>query len=270
MLVRLTVILTLFAASCGPSGAESAKPDAGPQAPASGTVEYALADFVKPRVEEGAVHDPYLAPILYLEAPHEAPLGAASAGSGGSPAVDASRAVVYVADETVRFDGADRRVLTHVWFRALEPVRAQGLRVVLDRDGLPAIAEVLRGASGSRTVWVARALEDRALEELGEPLPGRELAIEAEGVRAAGVELAGTFVRPTTALGPFVYVPRESGDVVHLHCRCTPSSVKAFRETVEYELVPLELLDGTWPTGDDPGFTPVESVEEWLRLPAAF
>jgi hypothetical protein len=268
-------LLLLLPASLLGTGCGSDSPPNGPSSPVETLRErratrFALADFVKPRVDGTSEVDPYLAPVLYLEAPQDAPIGTALVDGSGRLAVDSNRPVVYCAEERIELAGRERSRLTFVWFRDLPAPRAQGVRLVLDRDGLPAIVEVLADGSGLRPVYVTTALEAAAAEEQGPALPGRTFAIEGQPDRAGPLTVVGTVDTPSAPLGPFVYQARDGNDVIALHCRCSPSQVDAFRETVEYELVPLALLAGIWPSLESGGFVPTEQLERGLRLPSGF
>lgn len=228
---------------------------------------FAVADFLKPRMDGPAELDPYLAPLIYLEAPHAAPLGSAFVDGEGRLNVDASRPAVYWADRIVRLAERERRQLTFVWFRDVHPPRAQGVRLTFDGDGFPVITEVLADDSGRRILYVTHGLEARAAEAFGDPLPGRSFAIE--GAEDGGV-LAGSVGSAPRPLGPYVYQARDANDVTTIHCRCSPTQAGEIREMIEYELVPLEALDGVWPAEGDPGFAPPDSPARVLRLPPGF
>jgi len=231
---------------------------------------FAVADFLKPRMDGPAELDPYLAPLIYLEAPHAAPLGSALVDGEGRLTVDASRPAVYWADRTVRLAERERRQLTFVWFRDVRSPRAQGVRLTFDGDGFPVITEVLADESGRRILYVTHGLEARAAEAFGDPLPGRSFAVEGAAGEEHGVVLAGSVGSAPQPLGPYVYQARDANDVVTTHCRCSPTQASEIREMIEYELVPLAALDGVWPAEGAPGFAPPDFPARNLRLPPGF
>jgi hypothetical protein len=238
-------------------------------------VRFARADFLKPAMESDADLDPYQAPLFYRELasddePTHPPglFGRVGREADGLLRVDFERPAVYFERSTAHVGGAERARLAFAWFHAGpmpgEPV-GQGVRVTLGADGLPTAYEVLRDSSGLDVLFAALPLEKAVSEQLGGPLAGRAFAVERALDAAPGVVVAGLAETGQMALGPFLYLGRESTDVLGLHCRCEPSRVDAVRASVEYELVPLAELRAL---GVEPPAWPAARLEECLRLPA--
>lgn len=287
MRTNLTLLLLLPAlAACG-SGAEPPEPSRGAARPPEelprddedppGGAEhvhelpsFATADLLRPRMESRAELDPYHAPLLYLEVEGDEPAerpGALYLGRDGEPAVDGATPTVYFRDEEVSLEGDLRRLLTFVWFPETGDgrVRAQGLRILCDAGGHAALVEAWRGAQGAGRTFASQELEAAARATHGPPLAGRPHALDGETI------LAGIFASGPVPTGPYAYQARTTGDVVRVHCRCEPSSVATVRAQVEYELVPLGLLDALWsPEGaEEPGWPPLEESLGRLRFPGA-
>ena len=231
---------------------------------------FASADFLKPLMDGSAKLDPYLAPLIYLESPHDAPLGVPRVDADGELTVDGSRPTVYYADRLVELEGRERRQITYVWFRETRAPRAQGVRLTFDHDGFPVITEVLDDESGHRILYVTRGLEDEAETSFGRPLPGRTFAIENAPDGEADVVLAGSISGAPAPMGPYVYQARDAYDITTVHCRCSPTQADDIREMIEYELLPLGMLAGVWPAEGQPDFAPPGFPARRLRLPPSF
>jgi hypothetical protein len=231
---------------------------------------FARADFLKPRMDGPAEIDPYLAPLLWFEAPHGAPLGSARVNGQGELEIDVSRPTMYYARRWVRFDGRERLQLSFVWFRDTRPPVAQGVRLTFDGDGFPLITEVLTDSSGRRVVYVASELEDAAARDFGAPLAGRNHAIEAAAGGELEIALAGYFTAAPAPSGPYVYQARDSTDIATIHCRCSATQTDETREMIEYELVPFAALEGVWPPKGEPAFAAPDAPARTLRLPSSF
>jgi hypothetical protein len=215
---------------------------------------------MKPRMDAPAGIDPYLAPLICLEAPDGAPLGSVLVNERGELDVDATRPALYYAGGSVLVEGGERSQLSFVWFRDTRPPVAQGVRLTLDAEGFPLIVEVLTDRSGRRVMYLASELEDAALAASGARLAGDELE----------VALAGHFKDAPAPSGPYVYLARDSTDVVAVHCRCAALLANEIRETIEYQLLPLAALDGAWPRDGELDFEALGAAVQSLRLPSSF
>ena len=238
-------------------------------------LEYAFADFLKPRIEGDEPIDPYLGPLIYHEADgpdagHAPPIGALLPDARGELDVDVSRPVVYFDDGTVLHGGEELRQLSHVWFRRDRAGRptAQGVRSTFDARGFPVVFEVLADGSERRVLYVAKTLEERAARRFGPPLEGRRFSIERSESTVPPTEIAGLLSQGPMPMGPFVYQAADSNDIATMHCRCSPSSVGAIRSSFEYELEPLQTIEGLWPAADGDGFGPPEAPFSRLRIPS--
>jgi hypothetical protein len=228
-------------------------------------------DMYKPRIEEGADLDPYLAPIIYREVvpgqQEEAPLGALVTEEDGL-SVDGSMLTVYYREGVASVDGVEYRQLSFNWFvpgAGADTLDSQGLRVTFDTAGLPAIFEVLEDRSGVSQFYVTAPLEALAIEEHGAPLAGRHLSVEPDLEEWPDVIVPRTVGQSPVALGPIAYLRGSSRDVHNLHCRCDPSLITSIRATLEYELVLLERM----PDGAR-DFAAPDWPFRCLRLPSAF
>jgi hypothetical protein len=215
-------------------------PSAAGEALRSRTQErFALADLYKPRMDDETELDPYLAPLIYVEAPGGAAPSAARF-EGGAPSVDPELPTVYWAEDVAVHGEGEHRRLAFVWFPSSGTPALQGVRTTFDADGFPAVYEVLSDTSGLDVLFVAKGLEERAASHFGEPLDGRRFAVEGTGGHAV---VAGVLTDAPAPMGPYVYQAARAGDVVALACRCSPTQVDELREMREYELVPLQDLE---------------------------
>jgi hypothetical protein len=214
--------------------------------------------------------DPYLAPLFYRDPDDDdtPPFGTVGLGPEGRPVVDPDRRAVYFAVDAAVLGGAEHPRLAFVWAcpGADGAPAFQGLRATLDAQGYPALIEVLVDSSGARVVYVSQGLERAAEEAFGEPLPGRELAVEPDLERHPEVIVPRAFVEGPAPMGPFVY--ERDLDVATLHCRCRPAHVGEVLGGVEYELRPLEQLAaiGVAP----PPWPGPPALDACLRLPPEF
>jgi len=239
------------------------------------------AALVKPRMEADAGLDPYLAPLLYLERNDDAGAvdqsdrdvpGTVSADRAGRLMVDVSQPAVYFADTLAEIGERPLRQITFVWFRQADDdadSQAQGLRVTFDEVQQPALIEVFADASGARVVFVSERLEAQAAEVYGAAGPEQSYAVERPG--EGTVVVAGTFGVGPIASGPIAYLPRDGVEVSQVHCRCEPSQVGDIDVTIDYELLPLGVLNGLWPRSDGSpsardGWGPPDAAMTRLRV----
>jgi hypothetical protein len=278
-LALAAAVLAALVSSCGGAEAEAGPPPSEADAlRARAATRFEHADLFKPKMGEEAGLDPYLAPLFYLEAPPEGVAGDASLGSlrvdgDGRLDVDPDAPAVYWADDLVRIRDREHRQTTFVWFRSVEAsgATAQGVRVTFDTGGMPAVFEALTDGSELTPLYVTKSHETAALDTFGAALEGRRFAVEAEesggegDARFAVVEIVDDGPVP---MGPYVYHSAGRADVAALHCRCSPTRADEIREMREYELVPLDLLEGAWSAED--AFGAPDRAVGALRLPAGF
>lgn len=241
---------------------------------------FAFATLLKPAGEFSADPAFLLAPLILHEA----------AGSNAGPAAidpgsfNTPGSTLYTEMGTVAVGGRELPQYSYVWFYGVAPgkkpggnVRAQGVRITLDKSGQPAIWEVLRDSSGLRLLYVSAALEARAKSQFGDPLPGRSFSIEraeAEAPRAVVVRLledAGV------VMGPIIYVTNtKERDVSAVICRCMPSQAGQLLDTGTYALLPDLLAREVLPPAQWPSFSVKQpsatrdTLADLLRLPDDF
>ncbi len=210
--------------------------------------QFARAVFYKPRQREGLPFELQMAPLIVQQvtgdtAPRGVRFGPLKPGT--TDVADVNAPTVYYGVSTAFLRGHRHEQLTFVWFYARPvsypsclPGSTRGVRMTLDADGFPLVWE----AGGH--VYVSRWMEDTAFNEFGPPMPGRKYSIES----AHPVYCGGGVIVPRilddgpVPMGPFVYLRAGDQSVSTLLCRCMPSQVDEFVETVEYELVPTEEL----------------------------
>lgn len=166
-----------------------------------------LVRLLKPDMEAEVGLDPYLAPLLYIEEGEHARL----------------------LDDTVWFQDSglvrgdhELRQLSFAWARILPSgeLAVQALRMTCDREGYPALYEVLSGPHGAPAQWTVESLAQ------AQPLPGASLVARiADG---------------PAPMGPYVYLEAASADVQRLHCRCSPSHFDTLAGDRTYALVPWD------------------------------
>ncbi len=140
-----------------------------------------------------------------------------------------------------------------LWFYApsVEPewsssLPVQGIRITLDVEGLPFIWETMANDQPTRVIFASRRLETLARQQYGPPLPGRlhslETAVASDAVASEpGAIVARVLEDGPLPMGPIVHLLRD-GTVGTLSCRCMPSQVDNFVETLRYELAPIQEL----------------------------
>lgn len=268
----IPLLTLLLSAACGeaPRASSAEAGSAAASLRARTGTQLDVADLVKPRMDGDAELDPYLAPLVYLEADGDAAgglPGAAVLDASGVLTADTTRPSVYFADEAVTLDGVTHRQLSFVWFRpGARHALPQGVRVTSDPGGQPAVIEVLDDSSGCRVVYTSERLaEDELASSAADGAP------ETPATSGAGPPLvvAGHFGVGPVPTGPYVYLAHDSNDVVAVHCRCEETQTNETRDLVEYELLPLQALEGLWPDAADDGhgFGPPQRAFEGLRRP---
>jgi hypothetical protein len=223
--------------------------------------------------------DPYLAPIVLREVADGRTPGefGALVLRDGRLAVDGARPTIYHEGGEFAQGEARHGQLAFRWFREeAGKVVAQGVRVTLDREGLPAILEVLEDSSGRSLFFLTEGLEAAARERHGEPLVGRRHASEPDRALRPDVLVPALFAHAPEALGPMIYDAAAGGDVVAMHCRCEAARLQTIRRTVEYELRPLDGLEPALRAALERELGPAAEfpASDWpfvsLRLPEVF
>lgn len=198
--------------------------------------------------------------------------------SNGTHCVDVSRPVVYVHPDAVELRGKPHARLTYLWFypgqgrsEGQGQISAQGVRITLSDSGEPAIWEVLSDRSQLDLVFVSEKLEAAAVVAFGAPLEGRRYAAEASAAQAPRTVVARVIDDGPVAMGPIVYLKKETGDVMTLICRCMASQARKLAGMGTYE---LQRWAHQTPRPANTGFWPDEAagnrLEQRLRLPGQF
>ena len=212
---------------------------------------FAIADLLQVRSSAPLPFEPYLAPAILLELPEDPASrgprpGAVRPRPGGGLDVDPDTPTLYCAASHAVLHGSRYPQWTFLWFRRAKSedraLAVQGVRLTLREDGHPVIQEVLHDRSGLRPIYVVDSLEEAARERHGAPLPGRAFAIEGDPAQRPRTVVAATLESAPAILGPFVYLEAGAHDVITLICRCSPSQVEEVRETLGYDLAPVERL----------------------------
>lgn len=245
-------------------------------------VQFASAEFFKPRAPSNPPIDVNLAPLIIQQCIEDDPRGVGADRFGTARFADfgmeiaPSSHAVYVGESTALLHGRPFPQLVFVW---IYPVEAgdpqwsvQGVRVTLNVEGAPIVWEVLTSDNGVSLVFVARSIEEAAARQFGPPLPQRRYAVERSISDQPYVVVARVIEDAPMPMGPFVYLmagTRNAGTVI---CRCMPSQVDQFADTIEYDLLPLDLLG---PLDLSDSFTPIafdihrdrSRLERILRFP---
>lgn len=143
-----------------------------------------------------------------------------SVALSGTPAnvrvsVDPARPALYTYASTATIRGERYRQLAYVWWFSDRPemspddpaaghIDGGTLRLTLDRDGRPAVAEVIMNCGCEHQVFVAAEVESAARAEFGAPLEGARFATERRTADARPILVAGTFDRDEPAARPLV------------------------------------------------------------------
>ncbi len=214
---------------------------------------FSNADFYKPR---GRLPKPFtisLAPLIVQQLPTADPqqprphrFGTLRTDSGGVLSVDTDSPAVYAATATAMLHGVPHDQLIFVWFyppdSAAGSPTAQGVRMTLDTAGFPVLWEVLADHTRTNLIYVARSLENAALERFGPPHPGRRFAVERPVTERPNVFVARLLDDGPVPMGPFVYLDARRRAVTTLLCRCMPSQMDNIVESEYYDLLPLDEL----------------------------
>ncbi len=125
-----------------------------------------------------------------------------------------------------------------------EPVQTfvRGVWMMLSDDGYPAVWGVSGNGDGSNILYVAESLEAKAVAAFGRPLPGRRFAVERSIEDCPRDVVARVLSDGPVPMGPFVYLSSRDAEVTTLLCRCMPSQVESFVESVYYDVLPLADL----------------------------
>ena len=234
------------------------------EAPATHRQIYALGDLHMPDAlyykPAGSVSnlDVYAAPLILQEVQPAGRIGRVRVDEDGRPAVEAGTPTVYYGRSRCALDGREYEQLIFLWFHApsVEPewsssLPVQGIRITLDSEGLPFLWETMANDQPTRIIFASKRLETLARQQYGPPLPGRlhslETAVASDGVASdavasePGAIVARVLDDGPLPMGPIVHLLRD-GTIGTLTCRCMPSQVDNFVETLPYDLAPIQEL----------------------------
>lgn len=186
---------------------------------------------------------------------------------------------VFYEQSSVNLRGKPHTQLLFIWFRAGEERQsnsapAWAVRLTLDADRFPMIAETFEHGGPLLKIFVSKSLEEAARKQYKTPLPNRSYVVESSVDSQPGVIVPRIFEDGPQPMGPYVYEDKRLS-ISTVLCRCSPSQVDDFTENMYYELKPAKLLDknpmlpdssssiqGAYPQTDDPAW-----LERALRLP---
>lgn len=131
---------------------------------------------------------------------------------------------VYVYESTALVLGKRRPQLNYVWWFSDRPTISRDdlaaghvdggtLRLTLDGQGRPAIAEIILNCGCDHEVYVSEVLEAASRNEFGGPLPNARFSVERPDIGRYPLLVAGTFrslsgARPTVMLDAGSHTPR--------------------------------------------------------------
>ena len=263
--------------------------------------QFRFADFFKPRRGDPIAFDYYLSPLICQEivntnADGERSFGTVVRDGPNRFHVEDGRPTVYAELRNVTVREIQRNQLLFVWCYGVSAtghrLKAQGLRITLDREGYPAIMEVLVDSSGLRLVFVSSRLEKAAARQFGRALRGCRYAVERSPEEHPNRLVVRAIDDGPAPMGPYVYLDATSRDVVNLRCRCASLQVQQFRKSVAYRFLPLSDLRllgfrVDFDTGairyevaarskeppahqSERSRAPAFACDRWLRLPSSF
>lgn len=237
------------------------------------------AAYFKPNEGSGTPLFFQLAPLIVQEigsaaerAPMHARIAGVEANTSRRSALGVDKPVVYTESSTAVLNGHEFQQVAYRWMyphgggaERGRRYRLRGYRMTLDENGFPFIWEVLDDDSNAIVLYVSRYLEDRAVARFGGPEAGRRYTVERPVDETPKIVVARLLDDGPQPMGPFVYVALEDLGVMTLTCRCMPSQVRYFSESVEYDLAPMPDLfafasdktsgSGLPVTGTDPSGT---------------
>ena len=118
----------------------------------------------------------------------------------------------------------------------------QGLRITLNRAGVPVIWEPLFPDENLRMLFVADSLEAAAAAEFGQPLPGRRYSIEPCLEQEGPIVVAKVIDDGPVPMGPIVYLRAQTREITTVLCRCMPAQIRQVAASQQYDLLPMENL----------------------------
>lgn len=221
-----------------------------------------------------------LAPLILVAAPQGTPPGTSQGSAEALPNAKPAIPVVYAQVGSVAVNGRPHVQVTYAWpVPRSEPGNptAQGVRLTLDSDGMPAVWEALSDPDQLRLIFVSESLEAAARDVWGEPLAGRRHAVEGAPAARPRTVVARVLADGPQPMGPWVYLTADHR-VQTVLCRCMPSQVSEIAGMHTYELRPMSELaalgidPATLGGPREPGepASPALPLQQVLRIPPSF
>lgn len=201
--------------------------------------------------------------------------GTMAVDPSGRAAVDAEHLAIYLVSSRIQIGEREFDQQTFLWFYSPQstdgPIRWRGCRIVLSKDRFGVVWEVLSSEATRRVFCVPKSLEEASAKEYGPPLEGRRYSAEPSLKDHPDVIVARVVGDGPQPMGPFVLLDRSLA-VTTMMCRCDPSQVDAFPQSVNYLLVPIDNMSDLY-QGDTPppnlSFpNPPDDLSDVLRLPS--
>jgi len=201
--------------------------------------------------------------------------GAITVDPSGRAIVDNDRLAIYLVLSHVQLGKREFDQLTYFWFYGPDStdgtIRWRGCRIVLSKQRFGVIWEVLSSDATRRVFYVPESLEKASATEHGPPLERRRHSVEPDLKDHPDVVVARVVGDGPQPMGPFVLLDR-SLVVTTMMCRCDPSQVDAFPQSVDYRLVPIDtigdLYNGNTPPPNLQLPDPPNDLSNVLRLPS--
>lgn len=238
--------------------------------------------FISPSDESDVGELIWMAPLVVQELDEEIDEmessvrpGAIAVDSSGQAIVDTERLTVYLVSSRTQLGEGEFDQLTYLWFYGPDSadgtIRWRGCRIVLNKKRFGIIWEVLSSDPTKRVFYVPESLEKGSAKEYGPPLERRRHSVERDLEDHPDVVVARVVGDGPQPMGPFVLLDRSLA-VTTMMCRCDPSQVDAFPQSVNYRLVPLGDLDELY-EGDAPPRNlrlpdTSDDLSDFLRLPS--
>lgn len=241
---RYLLLIALALVSCARLQTPQAV-EAGPERiRARATNFFDRAILLKPQSESPtAALEPLL--MLQTDVQTNAALPGMVAPAGKGWIVSTTQPAVYTNTGTLMLNGQAHVRHAFIWFyTGKNPgrLKAQGVAITLDKEGLPMIWEVLEDSSGFSILYVGRSLETGAAAKYGSPLPGRSFAVERAPTEDDRSVVARVLDDGPVPMGPIVQVTAREQDVAAVVCRCMPVQVRELVSTQTYLTLPIDLL----------------------------
>jgi len=201
--------------------------------------------------------------------------GALVVDPSGQAVVDTEQLTVYLISSRVQLGQQRFDQLTYLWFYLPESTDGRigwrGCRIILSKQRFGVVWEVLSSEATQRVFYVPKSLEKASEKEHGPPLAGRHHAVEPALEDHPDVIVARVVGDGPQPMGPFVYLD-QSLAVTTMMCRCDPSQVDAFPQSVNYRLTPIDSMGDLY-KGDTPPPNlrlpdPSDDLSTILRLPS--